>query len=71
MRPSALDINTEKKVMKAIENEEIMQTYIFITHRLNTLSSCNKIFLLRDGSISKPLTFEEIKNSALFEDPSS
>lgn len=68
---SALDINTEKKVMKAIENEEILQTYIFITHRLNTLSSCNKIFLLKDGSISKPLTFEEIKNSTLFDDPSS
>ena len=53
--------------MKAIENEEILQTYIFITHRLNTLHLATK-FSIKRWKYFKPLTFNEIKNSALFED---
>ncbi len=65
---SALDYETEKKVLNAIENDEIQQTFIFITHRIKTLSSCNKIFIVKNGEISEPLNFDEIKNTSFLKE---
>lgn len=65
---SALDYKTEKKVLEAIENDEILHTYIFITHRIKTLASCNKIFIIKNGEISEPLNFNEIKNTSFIKE---
>lgn len=57
---SALDIETEKKFIEEIEKLLSDKTLIFISHRLETLKNCNKIFLIEDGKIKKKGTFEEI-----------
>ena len=41
---SALDENTEKEVMKAVEGLKGEMTILIITHRLSTLSCCDKIY---------------------------
>lgn len=60
---SALDAKTEKNVIDAIEREKHDVTFIFITHRINTLASCNKIYTIKDGKVSNPISFNEIKDS--------
>lgn len=47
---SALDQATEASIMEDIYQESTGQTLIIITHRLSTLSGCNKIFTIsKDG----------------------
>lgn len=47
---SALDEKTEQSIMQEIYSESIGQTLLIITHRISTLSGCNKIFSLdKDG----------------------
>ncbi len=41
---SALDEETEKEVMKAVEGLKGEMTILIITHRLSTLSCCDKIY---------------------------
>ena len=48
---SALDIETEKKVMSAIEGLSETTTLLMIAHRVSTLSSCNKIIQIENGSV--------------------
>lgn len=61
---SALDNETEKAVMKAINNLSKDLTIILIAHRLNTLKDCDIIFELDKGQIIKQGTFNEIVNSS-------
>ncbi len=55
---SALDINTEASILESINqlNEEL--TIITVTHRVNTLRSCNRLIRVKEGSL-----FEEIDTS--------
>jgi ATP-binding cassette, subfamily B, bacterial PglK len=57
---NSLDNQTEKAVMEAVHklNKEI--TIILIAHRLNTLSECEKIYLLKDGKITNQGKFKDI-----------
>lgn len=48
---SALDSDTEKKVMENIDSGEKNITVIMIAHRLTTLSMCDKIIEVKEGSI--------------------
>ena len=59
---SALDNQTEKIVMDAIKNLSKDITIILITHRLNTVKNCDKIYLLKNGEIKNEGTFEELIN---------
>lgn len=38
-------------------------TIILISHRLNTIKKCNKIFLIENGKLKNEGTFEELINS--------
>ena len=58
---SALDSETEKSVMKIIDNLSNELTFIVIAHRISTLENCNKIIELEDGLIKKIYTYEQIK----------
>ena len=58
---SALDLETEVNVMKAIEDLSKDLTIIIIAHRLNTLKNCSKIYVFDDGSIKKAVNYEGIK----------
>lgn len=49
---SALDGETEKKLMKTIDEIAKNYTVIMIAHRTSTLSSCNKIIKISGGNIA-------------------
>ena len=57
---SALDVDTERKVclnlMEALRN----RTVLFITHRLNTIRSADRILLMHQGSLSEDGSHAEL-----------
>ena len=57
---SSLDGETENSVMSAIENLSGNLTIILVAHRLSTLKNCSKIIELKNGSVSRSGTFENI-----------
>lgn len=48
---SALDTFTENKILKEINS--LKKTIIFVSHRLNTLKFCNKIYTIKNNSIKR------------------
>ena len=48
---SALDQNTEKEIMSTVYDIDSRITVVIIAHRHSTLSGCNRIFEIKDGSI--------------------
>ena len=48
---SALDEETEKEVMKAVEGLKGEMTILIITHRLSTLSCCDKIYKVENKKL--------------------
>lgn len=48
---SSLDLETEKKVLETIKHLKEEKTLIIISHRMNTLNYCNKIYELKDGNL--------------------
>jgi ATP-binding cassette, subfamily B, bacterial PglK len=57
---SALDGETERTVMEAVRNLERRKTIILIAHRLTTVRTCDKVFLLESGRLVDEGTFEEV-----------
>lgn len=57
---SALDNDTERAVMKAIENLGDDLTIIIVAHRLTTLKSCTQIIQLEDGRIKRSGSYQHI-----------
>ena len=57
---SALDSDTEQHVMNSIETLDNQITVLIIAHRLTTLKNCTQIVELRDGSIQKVGTYQEV-----------
>ena len=60
---SSLDQLTEKKIMESIQFLKRKKTLIIITHRLATVKSCDKIFFIDKGKITKQGSPEEILNN--------
>ena len=50
---SALDVETEALVMEAIEKLMEGRTTFIIAHRLSTVRRCDRILVLRDGTIAE------------------
>jgi len=46
-----LDLDTEAKIMKEIYDNSFDRTLIIITHRINTIIKCNKIYKIEGGSL--------------------
>ena len=59
---SALDIHTETKLFKALEEYLRDKTVITIAHRLSTIERADRIFVLEDGVIVDEGTHEELKS---------
>ena len=59
---SSLDQLTEKKIIESIELLKGKKTLIVITHRLYTVESCDKIFFIDKGQITKHGHPKEILN---------
>ena len=61
---SALDNITERAVMEAVNNLARTKTVILIAHRLTTVRTCDRIFLLEHGRLSASGTYEELVASS-------
>ena len=48
---SSLDNETEKKVMRTIQNLKSKCTIIIIAHRLSTIENCDDVFLINKGKL--------------------
>jgi subfamily B ATP-binding cassette protein MsbA len=57
---AALDTESERLVMEALEKLMEGRTVITITHRLSTIADYDKIFVIRDGRIEEQGTHAEL-----------
>jgi ATP-binding cassette subfamily B protein len=57
---SALDVSTEAQVMTGIERLMAGRTTFIIAHRLSTVMRCDRIIVLRDGTIVEDGTLAEL-----------
>jgi ABC-type multidrug transport system fused ATPase/permease subunit len=57
---SALDADTERAVMRAIEDLGSNLTIIIVAHRISTLKNCNKIIELSNGGIIRTYGYGEL-----------
>ncbi len=64
---SALDSISESEILTALDNLHGHMTLIIIAHRLTTVSHCDKIFVLEEGSLVGQGNYADLKaNHALF-----
>lgn len=57
---SALDVDTERKVCLNLMEALRGRTVLFITHRLNTIRSADRILLMHQGSLSEDGNHQEL-----------
>ncbi len=57
---SALDGETEDTVHRSIESVMQAKTVIIVAHRLSTVRSCKKIYLMEEGRVAASGTYEEL-----------
>ena len=57
---SALDIETEYKIINNLKNELKNITKIIVSHRISTIQKCDKILVLNKGKIIEKGTHEEL-----------
>jgi len=62
---SALDNQTEKELMLAIENLDKNITVILIAHRLSTVRKTKEIFMIKDGAIIDQGSYEKLLEDSL------
>ncbi|MFI4947302.1 MAG: ABC transporter ATP-binding protein [Alphaproteobacteria bacterium] len=66
---SALDVATEALVMAAIETLMRGRTTFIIAHRLSTVRGCDRIIVLKDGTIAEQGNFAELlRRDGIFAD---
>lgn len=57
---SALDVNTERVLLKDIEENFKEKTVIITAHRFSSVVNCDEILYMRDGEITERGTFQEL-----------
>ena len=57
---SALDVNTERLLLKNIEENFREKTVIITAHRFSSVVNCDEILYMRDGQIAERGTFQEL-----------
>lgn len=60
---SAVDTQTDRAIRRALAERNKNLTTIIVSHRINTLSEADRIFVLENGSISQMGTHEELIHS--------
>ena len=64
---SALDYETEDKLLKQIMSKELASTILIISHRVRVLSKVDKIFVLENGQIVESGSYQQLmKNKKYF-----
>jgi ATP-binding cassette subfamily B protein len=61
---SAVDAETESLILKRLREETKQLTTIIISHRLSSLSLCNKIVVLNDGVVEAVGSPAAVKESS-------
>ena len=59
---SSLDTNTESEIMEEIKQLKGLITIIIITHRLQTVKNCDRVYQIENGQIIKSGKFDEVVN---------
>ena len=59
---SALDLLTEKAILKTIFDRDERTTILIIAHKLSTIKAVDKVFLLEGGRILDSGTYEELQS---------
>lgn len=59
---SALDSETEAEFMQSVLSLKDNVTLVIVTHRINTISNSDKIYILRDGFLQEQGTFMELRS---------
>ena len=62
---SSLDAKTESVITNEIMNLAGKRTMIFITHRLNTIKDCDKIYMIEKGSIRSVTKYNDLLDQDL------
>ncbi|MBE5921985.1 MAG: ABC transporter ATP-binding protein [Lachnospiraceae bacterium] len=57
---SALDVNTEKRLLEALKSEYAEKTVIITAHRMSSVVDCDEIIYMKDGVITERGTFTEL-----------
>lgn len=57
---SALDVETERRLLQTVRTEYADKTVIITAHRLSSVVDCDEIIYMRDGKITERGTFEEL-----------
>ena len=57
---SALDVNTEKKLLETVRTEYAEKTVIITAHRMSSVVDCDEIIYMKDGVITERGTFDEL-----------
>lgn len=57
---SALDVNTEKKLLETMNREYGDKTVIITAHRMSSVVDCDEIIYMKDGVITERGTFAEL-----------
>jgi len=57
---SALDVNTEKRLLETVNKEYSEKTVIITAHRMSSVVDCDEIIYMKDGVITERGTFEEL-----------
>lgn len=57
---SALDVNTEKKLLETVWSEYAEKTVIITAHRLSSVVNCDEIIYMKDGQITERGSFDEL-----------
>ncbi|MBO5351686.1 MAG: ABC transporter ATP-binding protein [Lachnospiraceae bacterium] len=57
---SALDVNTEKKLLETVNQEYGDKTVIITAHRMSSVVDCDEIIYMKDGKITERGTFAEL-----------
>jgi ATP-binding cassette subfamily C protein len=64
---AALDAQTEREVVRAVDALRGTRTLIVVAHRLSTLRGCDRLVILRDGRVVDVGSFDELlERSASF-----
>ncbi|MFW6389865.1 MAG: ABC transporter ATP-binding protein [Halanaerobiales bacterium] len=60
---SAIDMETEHKIQKSLDNMDIKSTVFIIAHRISSVTKADMIIILEDGEIIEKGTHEELLNN--------
>ena len=60
---SSLDNKSELEVQKSIDQLSNNRTSVCVSHKLNTIENCDKIFVMENGRVVESGTHNELMNS--------